>query len=386
MKVCVVTTAFPRWIGDGDGVFVWEMVRALVQQGLQVCVVAAHSPGVPSRATIDGIEILRPRYWWPERWEMLRKERGGLPVTWRKYPLIRVQIIPFLLVHALATIRCARFCTLIHAHWTLSAGAACLGRWLHRRPIVATVQGSDILQVPRHPLGAKLTRVVLSCCDRITALSRALAVRILELGIDSEKVKIIPNGVDITRFCPQEERQREDIILFVGSLIERKGVRYLLQAMPKVFRAFPEYRLVIIGDGPQSPLLKQLAAALGIEERVLFMGSQTHDQVRDWMQRAKLLVLPSLEEGMGVVLVEALACATPAVASCVDGIPDVITPDVGVLVPPADPEALSESICEILSDHTRWSVLSRNARERAVEYYSWDKIIQQFINIYQSIS
>lgn len=95
VRVCVVTTAFPRWIGDGDGVFVWEMIRALAQRGLQVCVVAAHSPGVPSHTVMEGIEIFRPRYWWPEKWEMLRKEEGGLPITWKKYPLVRPQIVPF---------------------------------------------------------------------------------------------------------------------------------------------------------------------------------------------------------------------------------------------------------------------------------------------------
>ena len=83
MKVCVATTGFPRWAGDGQCAFVWEAARAIARQGLQVRVVAMHSPGARTHEYIDGIEVLRPRYWWPEEWEILRKEgAAGLPATW----------------------------------------------------------------------------------------------------------------------------------------------------------------------------------------------------------------------------------------------------------------------------------------------------------------
>ena len=74
MKVCVVTTGFPRWVGDGQCAFIWESAQAIARQGVQVRVVAMHSPGVPTRETMEGIEVIRPRYWLPERWEILRKE------------------------------------------------------------------------------------------------------------------------------------------------------------------------------------------------------------------------------------------------------------------------------------------------------------------------
>ncbi|MGD8998294.1 MAG: glycosyltransferase [Anaerolineae bacterium] len=387
MKVCVVTTAFPRWPGDGQAVFVWEAVRAIARQGIQVRVVAMHSPESRVHETMDGVEVLRPRYWWPERWEYLRKEGpAGLPVAWRKYPLARVQILPFLLVHALTAARCARSCDLIHAQWTLSAGAAQLGRWLHQRPILVTVQGSDIFQVTRHPLGAWLTQKVLLQCDGITALSQALKDATTALGIREDRIEIIPNGVDTDEFTPPADDIREDVILYVGTLIKRKGLKYLLGAMPEIMRSHPGFRLVLVGEGPEEQALRQLADEVDVAKRVSFLGFQPPDQVRAWMQRARVLVLPSLEEGMGVVLLEALACGTPVVGSRVDGIQDVITPQVGRLVPPADSAALSEAIQAILSDSQQWADMSQQGRHRAVTHYDWDHIATQFVNLYESIA
>jgi glycosyltransferase involved in cell wall biosynthesis len=348
-------------------------------------VVAAHSPGLLVYEKIGNIEIVRPRYWWPERLELLRREAGGLPIFWKKYRLARIQILSFFLIHSITTTIYARSCDIIHAHWTLSAGAACLGRWIHRRPVLATVQGSDVLEVPRHPIGAWLTYIVLSASDRITALTNALKERVIKLGIKPEKIIVVPNGVDTAKFFPVEDKYRDNLILFVGSLIPIKGVRYLLEAMPEVLRSFPEYRLVIVGDGPEAGALKRRANELGISNNVEFLGFQSQDRVRTLMQRARVLVLPSLQEGMGVVLVEAMACGTPVVASRVDGILDVVTPDVGVLVPSADPKRLAEGIQAILADPIRWKEYSRNARARAVESYSWDHIAIKFIEVYESL-
>lgn len=385
MKICLATTSFPRWLGDGQGAFVWEAARAIARRGAQVRVVAMHSPGLPVHEYMEGMEVCRPRYWWPEKWESLRKEGGGLPETLRRHPLAYSQFISFIPVHTLTLARYAEGCDLVHAHWSLSAACACLGRPVHRRPVIATLQGSDIFQVGRNPIGAWLTKRTLARCDRITALSRALADATVNIGMQAERIQILPNGVDTELFTPLPGQSRDDTILFVGSLIERKGAKYLLAAMQRVLKQFSSYRLVLIGEGPQYAMLKGLAASLGIAQQVSFLGFLPQDQVREQMQRARLLVLPSLEEGQGVVLLEALACGTPVVASRVDGIPEVITEDVGTLVPPADPQALSAAVLSILDQPRRWAEMSRNARERAVRHYDWDHLAAQYIAIYESM-
>jgi glycosyltransferase involved in cell wall biosynthesis len=385
LRVSILTTAFPRRVGDGQGAFVWEAVRTLVRRGVRVRVVAMHSPGAATREVMQGVEVRRPRYWWPERGEMLRREGGGLPVTWQKYPLARLQIVPFGLAHTFAGIEAARDADLIHAHWTLSGATGLVAARLWRKPLLVTIHGSDIFRAARKPFGAWLARQVLRRADRIMAVSNALRVAAIKLGAPAGRIEVIPDGVDTTLFAPGAPDEREDCLLFVGSLIERKGLRYLLAALPRVFAAHPTYRLVIAGDGPQEEELRGLAAGLGVAEKVQFLGFLPPDEVRLWMRRARLFALPSVEEGLGVVLLEALACGTPVVASDVDGIPDTVTADVGLLAQPGRPEEFATAICSILADPERWSAMSFRARKRAVQVYDWERIVDRWMALYGSL-
>lgn len=385
MKICFVTTNFPRHLGDSEGTFIWEAARAVANHGHQVRVIAQHWPNSPTHEWMEEIEVIRPRYWWPESGEILRQEGGGLPIVWRKSRLARLQMIPFILVHTLAVARYARDCDVIHAQWTLSAGAAGLSGVIHHRPILATLQGSDIFQVTRSRVGAWLTRFVLRRCERISALSQALAASTTAIGVPLSKITVIPNGVDLTQFTPPV-KARETLILYVGSLIKRKGVIYLLEAMSIITQTYPSFRLIVVGDGPERLILEQAAANLCLNERVNFVGFQSPQQVREWLRQAKVFVLPSVEEGLGVVLLEALACGTPIVASQVGGIPDIVTPEVGLLASPASPNSLAEAVRGLLSDEQRWVEMSKNARKRAEKLYDWHQIAAQFIAIYQEIS
>ena len=391
MKVCMVATTFPRWAGDGQGAFIWELARAVQRQGVEVGVVALHTPKAKTQEVIEGIEVLRPRYWWPETAESLRKDGGGLPITLRKYPLARLQFPVFMARHSQRIAQYARHCDLVHAHWTVSGSAALVGRAIHRKPVLVTVQGSDVFQMAKGRVGAWFTRRVLNGSDQVTALSHALKNAAIRAGAKSEKIEIVPNGVDIYRFTPPQEETRGQaagrvpIVLFTGFLIKRKGVRYLLDALALLPPDLPRYRVVIVGEGPEEDALREQTAALGLNDRVEFVGFQPQATVSTWMRQARLFVLPSLEEGQGVVLLEALASGTPVVASDVDGIRDVVTPEVGYRVPPADPPALAAAIHSMLVDDAKWRRMSQQARQRAVELYDWDKIATRFVALYQRI-
>jgi len=273
---------------------------------------------------------------------------------------------------------------IIHAYWTLSAAAVWVSRFYHNRPFIVTVQGSDIFQATRIPFVRPITRTVLSQSERVLALSQSLARATIALGVDPNQVEIVPHGVNTDKFQPVIA-VREPLVLFVGSLIERKGLKYLIQAMPRVLQKFHEVRLVIVGEGPQESILLNLTRALGVANNVLFVGAQSQDQISRWMQLAKVFVLPSLEEGLGVVLLEALASGTPCVATRIGGIQDIISPEVGILVAPADSAALADAIITVLEDQKRWNMMSYNARSHAVEHYSWNSIASCLINIYQDI-
>jgi glycosyltransferase involved in cell wall biosynthesis len=256
---------------------------------------------------------------------------------------------------------------------------------IHHCSIVVTLHGSDIFQAAQGRLGAMLTRRVLQGCDRIIAVSQALAEAVGQIGISPDPITVIPDGVDLSQFSPAQNN-REPLLLYIGSLIKRKGVEYLIEALALIAQKQPSLRLLIVGDGPERPTLERLVSNRCLTERVTFAGQQPPNEVRLWLQQAKLFVLPSVEEGLGVVLLEALACGVPIVASRVGGIPEAVTLDVGLLVPPADPTLLGEAIIQLLSDEQRWQTLSQNARKRAEEFYDWRQIAAKLINIYQDLS
>jgi glycosyltransferase involved in cell wall biosynthesis len=318
---------------------------------------------------------------------MLRKGGGGLPITLRKYWRARVQLAPFLVGHMATLSRVARTCDIVHAHWTVSGAAGVWTRGLHRRPVLVTVQGSDVFQVPRLPFGRRFTQAVLNGADHVTTLSAALQLGLIQLDIAPEHISVIPNGVDLRQFAPPDAaaRPREEVVLFVGWLIARKGVQHLLDAVPAVLERYPRCRFILVGDGPERLALESRTQNLGVTHAVEFCGYQPQDAVRAWMRRARLFVLPSVEEGQGVVLLEALASGTPVIGSRVDGIVDVVTPEVGALFPAGDSAALAAAIIEILADEPRWRALSAAARRRAETEYDWDDLAQQYLAEYKRL-
>ncbi len=362
-----------------------ETARALRDLGVQVRVLTPHAPGSRVREEVEGIEVIRARYLWPERWEILLEEGGGLPAIWRRSRRARLAFLPFFGALTVAVMRHARDCDVIHAHWTLSAMAAWLAQGVHRRPIVLTVHGSDVFQAPRLPLVGGLTRATLRRCRRVIAVSAALAEATVALGLPPERMEVLPDGIDVDRFTPGPAA-REPLLLFVGSLIERKGAQHLLDALPDIAARFPEVRLAIVGDGPQRSALEQQARALGLADRVEFVGFQSQAQIAVWMRRARLFVLPSLEEALGIVLLEALASGTPCVASRVGGIPEVVTPEVGRVVPPADPASLSQAIVSVLADPQAWAAMHQRARPHVLaNCYTWRKVALRLQAIYAAV-
>ncbi|MEM3449437.1 MAG: glycosyltransferase [Candidatus Methanomethyliaceae archaeon] len=385
MKVCIATTSFPRWINDYRAPFMLEFARALRREGHQVRVVAMHNPDSKMYEVIDGIEIIRPRYL-PEKWEILQRDSGGMPVMWHKSLPSRLMIFPFVFVHTIAISKYARDCDVIHAHWTLSGMTAWLGRIVHKKQFVVTVHGSDMFEGTRYEPIRYLTRIALNSASGVIAVSRVLAEMVVNLGVTRTKIHIVPDGVDTSRFYPSSLETRQAVLLYVGALTNNKGVYFLIEALPRVLSRFPQARLMLIGDGPIRAEIEKLARGLNVFDSIDWLGGRSQDEVSLWMRRAYVFVLPSLLEGLGVVLLEALSSGLPCIASQVGGIPDVITPDVGLLVPPANSMAIADAILTILTmDRTDYQQMSYRARQRAVEFFDWKKVAQRIVAIYEQV-
>lgn len=182
-----------------------------------------------------------------------------------------------------------------------------------------------------------------------------------------------------------------DVILFVGRLIDWKGVNILVSSMKKVRDTVRNARLVIVGDGPERKSLADRVKELGLEDSVTFTGQVSGMELKDYYSRASVFVLPSITvnnqtEGLGVVLLEAMASGVPVIGSNTGGIPDIIEDGVnGLLVQPGDPKALADAIIRILSD----LALADRFREAGIktvsERFSWDRIGDQFTMVYQEV-
>ena len=159
----------------------------------------------------------------------------------------------------------------------------------------------------------------------------------------------------------------------------------MIKAVSILKTNYPDYQLIIVGEGKERDSLEKLVKQLDLQENVTFLGSQPQKKVSELMRESRLFILPSIEEGQGVVLVEALASGTPCIGSHVGGIPDVITPEVGQLVEVGNVQDLANSIESFLLDDAKWLKASANARTRAETQYDWLTLAEKIIDVYHSV-
>jgi glycosyltransferase involved in cell wall biosynthesis len=221
-------------------------------------------------------------------------------------------------------------------------------------------------------------------------VSKFIREKLLEQGFPADRVITHYNGVDITQFCPDLQIPREPVVLFVGRLVEKKGCEYLIQAMEKVQAEQPEVELIMIGDGPLRASLE--AAAVHRLHRYQFLGTQPAAAVKSWMNRARLLIAPSItssqgdSEGLPNVVVEAQAMGLPVISTLHAGIPEaVIHEETGFLVAERDAQGLAEYSLRLLRDSSLWQYFSTKGQEHMQLHFNRAKQTQALEKLYKSI-
>lgn len=198
-----------------------------------------------------------------------------------------------------------------------------------------------------------------------------------------DKSPIIPLGVDPDAFTPGELPHRAPDILYAGHLVPAKGVEYLIRALPGVHRAVPGARLILAGDGPDRPRLERIASDLNLSRAIEFLGPVPFTEMPGIFQRCALFCLPTLAEAFGISILQAMACGKPVVASAVGGIPHI--GPMGRLVPPRDPQALSDALTALLTDPPAMDAMGRHNRQLVLERYAWPAVIDQIEALYRHI-
>lgn len=390
-RVLVLTSTFPRWQGDNEPPFVFELCQRLGEQ-FDVVVLAPHAEGAKRFERMGNIEILRFGYFFP-RWEKLAYQGGILANLKRNYWCYL--LLPFYFFSQLAALRRIlghQRIDLIHAHWLIPQGltVAIAGVFSKNMPpMICTSHGGDLLGLNGYLLNL-VKRWIIRRSTLLTVVSHAMADRALVLGARPAQLQTVSMGVDTKAlFTPDPMTRRADSeILFVGRLVEKKGCTYLLDAMPEILRRHPGTLLRIVGSGPEEEALKRQADRLGVTHAVTFHGAINNAEIPNLYRRATVFVAPSIvtaqgdQEGLGLVLVEALACECPVVASDLPAIRDVVSDGVtGLNCQQKDSVDLAEKVVLLLNNPAMRHVLASAGRQHAVDNFDWDIVSDRYTRL-----
>ncbi len=390
MRILHVVTAFPRFPHDIIAPWLVELLKRFQAAGHEVEVFAPAYRGGGNRE-VDGIPLHRFRYF-PARWEDLTHDQGTPDRVRRS---LRYKIMPlfYALGGMLAIWRVCRRRSydIVHVHWPVPhALFGSVARKACGAAMVTLWYGVELRWVKsRLPWLKAFLRWALKTSDQVVAISSATAREIAELV--HRPVPVIPYAVGFAAapadLPPRLRRAADDpfVVLFVGNLIERKGVRYLIDAVHRLSSRIPTQLLILGkgGDGAEGSRLREQVKSLGLEDRVEMPGRVPETELHRAFARANVLVLPSIvdargdTEGLGVVLLEAMSYRLPVIASNVGGITDIVADEkTGLLVPPADPAALAGALERLATDASLAERLAEAGRRYVQERFSWPAILE----------
>jgi len=392
-RLLVLTSTFPRWAGDREPPFVFELSRRLVGQ-FEVHVLAPHAPGARRQETLGGVQVHRFRYA-PQRLQQLAYEGGILArLRERRWRLLLVPCLLMAQAWALRRLLARQRFDVIHAHWIIPQGlTAVLAGAPPRVPMLCTSHGGDLFGL-RGPLARRLKRLVLARSAAVTVVSQAMREAVLALRA-GQVVEVVPMGTDLTgRFTlPERPVRVPGTLLFAGRLVEKKGVRYLLDAVARLRAQGRAVTLTIAGDGPQRAALQAQVQHLGLGGAVEFLGAVDHARLASLFQQAAVAVVPSVvapggdQEGFGLVIVEAMGCGCPVIASRLPAINDIaVDGETALLVPPADPAALASAIAQMLDDSTGAARRAAAARARVLERFDWESVSRRYADVLKQLA
>ena len=391
-RILVLTSTFPRWRSDTVPRFVYDLSTRYVQCGYKVDVIAPHSYQAMRREEMGDISVYRYKYFF-NRYQNLAYG-GGIIANLKKQPLNYLLIPFFLLFQFLAILQRLKQSKydLIHAHWLIPQTFICLLILKYiirdRIPVLCTCHGSD-LYVLNGPFFTALKRWVVMNCAHVCVVSKTMRDDLLKLGIKSGAVSISPMGVDLQNlFVPINSVTRyEGRIIFVGRFVLQKGVDLLIEALGIVRKSFPRVEMILVGDGPVRTPLEEKVSNSELNNNVRFMGAVSHEKLPELYSSAIIAVVPSVgNEGLGLVMIEAMGCGCAVIASALGPIMEVIEHEqTGLLFEPGNADDLARQILRLLKEPGLVQSVARNGILKVREQFDWTIIAQRYYDLIEHI-
>ncbi|MFH1850641.1 MAG: glycosyltransferase [archaeon] len=368
MRVGMLTTSYPASDGDFSGNF----VKSLVDHVGKSVLVRIVAPAPAKRYNNDMAEWF---HYFPGQ------ERLGSDANFPealKTLKGKVQLPFFLLVFSLKAIGLARRVDILHANWIVAGVAALIASKITKKPYVLTLRGSDFNNLPKSGAVLKIAHKIIKSASSVITVNGELLERLSRMGV---KARLIPNGADTELFRPMDKKEcrkelglpKGKLVLYAGNLVRGKGIGHLIKAIKNM-----KVSCVLVGKGNDEPRLKKMA-----NDRVIFRGLISHSEMPLYMNAADCLVLPSLSEGRPNVILEAMACGTPVVATRVGGIPEIIKDGVtGFLIEPGDPGAIRNAIQMAIESPS----VGKMGRQWIIPSgLSWNNCAQKYIETYKEV-
>lgn len=384
MKIGSVIPWFPSHASGEKllGIFYYRQAKKLVEMGHEIFIITIQRPNMPKFEIMDGVSVYRfPSY-------TISKIGYEIPHFLKLTQIIKK-------VYNEHKLDVLEFAT---QDFLTSIPALYIKKWINV-PIIVTVNGlpgiswfsgNRIVDGVGYVYTNLIGKRIIKAADGVRLLSSSLYGDLLKFGVDGGKMKTIHRGVDITVFHPyydeydvrkELEIKEDDIfVLFVGRLIKMKGIEYLIRAIKDLIPLYSNLKLVIVGDGDAQEENERMASS--IKENVMFTGYR-NDTYR-FMCAADIAVLPSLCEGCPNIVLEAMACGTPVIASRVGAVQDIIENDeTGIIVEPKDVEGLKKTLVRLMEDRELAKKMGERGRERVEKEFTWDAICRELEKFYR---
>lgn len=404
MKICMVTSSYPKYEGDVTAPFIESIASSVAALGNEVHLLAPYHPDVRRAPVEKGVNLHFFKYS-PFRnlniWGYAESLEADVRVKGAIYPLTPVVFISSLWALWQLTGR-IKF-DVMHAHWVIPNGpvASIIAR-LRRLPLVVSMHGSDLFVAEQSKPVSAVARWCFRMSSAITAPSEDLVRRAIAVGAPPARCHLVPYGVDPGKFTRIEGAgpllkqalglsPDTPVVFAVGRMVYKKGFEYLIRAVPAILREHPNAKIVIAGGGDLEPRLRELVKQLGVEKSVIMPGWVQRDKMPLYFSGCDLFVLPSVVDQQGNVdglpntLLEAMASARPVVATSVAGIPLAVKDgDNGLLVPEKQPGELSSAINLLLRAPELRAQYGEAGRQRVENELNWETTARTFNKLYHN--